>query len=80
MRREPIYMPKFGMTMTAGLIVTWHKREGDRVNPGDVLFTVETEKVDTDVEASVSGLLAGVQYEEGDEAPVGEIVAYIETA
>ena len=77
--RKPIYMPKFGMTMTAGLIVTWHKQEGERVNQGDLLFTVETEKVDTDVEAPVGGVLTGVQYEEGDEAEVGEVVAYIET-
>ncbi len=77
--REPIYMPKFGMTMTAGLIVTWHKHEGDPVNTGDALFTVETEKVDTDVEALVTGTLVGIQYEAGDEAEVGEIVAYIES-
>jgi pyruvate dehydrogenase E2 component (dihydrolipoamide acetyltransferase) len=76
--REPIYMPKFGMTMTEGLILTWHKQEGDAVRQGDPLFTVQTEKVDTDVEAPISGILVGVQYEAGDEAPVGEIIAYIE--
>jgi pyruvate/2-oxoglutarate dehydrogenase complex dihydrolipoamide acyltransferase (E2) component len=76
--REPIYMPKFGMTMTAGLIVTWHKHEGDTVDQGDALFTVETEKVDADVEAPAAGTLVSIQYEEGDEADVGEIVAYIE--
>jgi pyruvate dehydrogenase E2 component (dihydrolipoamide acetyltransferase) len=77
--REPIYMPKFGMTMTEGLIVAWHKQEGDLVQTGDILFTVETEKVDADVEAPASGRLVSVQYEEGDEAAVGEIIAYIET-
>jgi pyruvate/2-oxoglutarate dehydrogenase complex dihydrolipoamide acyltransferase (E2) component len=71
-------MPKFGMTMTEGLIVAWHKNAGDVVNVGDILFTVQTEKVDTDVEATASGTLVSVQYEEGDEAPVGEIIAYIE--
>jgi pyruvate dehydrogenase E2 component (dihydrolipoamide acetyltransferase) len=79
MTREPIYMPKFGMTMTEGLIVTWHRHEGDVVSQGDALFTVETEKVDSDVEAQVSGTLVSIQYEEGDEAAVGEIIAYIET-
>jgi biotin carboxyl carrier protein len=76
--REPIYMPKFGMTMTEGLIATWHKQEGDIVKEGDILFTVQTEKVDTDVEAPASGTLVSVQYAEGDEAAVGEIIAYIE--
>ncbi|CAN5429746.1 hypothetical protein BH10CHL1_BH10CHL1_17190 [soil metagenome] len=76
--REPIYMPKFGLTMTQGLIVEWHKQEGDSVNEGDALLTVETEKVDTDINAPMSGTLTGIQYEAGDEAPVGEIIAYIE--
>ena len=73
-------MPKFGMTMTEGLIVAWHKNEGDAVNEGDILFTVQTEKVDTDVEAPASGILVSIQYEAGDEAAVGEIIAYIESA
>ena len=76
--REPIYMPKFGLTMTEGLIVEWHKKEGDPVNEGDALLTVQTEKVDADINAPVSGVLVGVQYEAGDEAPVGEIIAYVE--
>ena len=78
--REPVYMPKFGMTMTEGLIVEWLKAEGDAVSEGEALLTVQTEKVDTDIHAPASGVLVGIQYEANDEAPVGEIVAYIETA
>ncbi len=78
MVREPIYMPKFGMTMTEGVIMQWLKKEGDRVVQGEPLLTVETEKVDTDIEAPASGTLVSIQYEAGDEAPVGEIIAYIE--
>jgi pyruvate dehydrogenase E2 component (dihydrolipoamide acetyltransferase) len=77
--REPIYMPKFGMTMTEGLIVEWLKAEGEIVQEGEPLLTVQTEKVDTEVLAPASGTLTSVQYEAGDEAPVGEILAYIET-
>ena len=80
MAKHPIYMPKFGMTMTEGLIVAWHVAEGDVVAQGDPLFTVETEKVDTDVEAPVGGVLVDVEYEVDDEVPVGEIVAYIDDA
>ena len=76
--REPIYMPKFGLTMTEGLIVEWLKKEGDPVNEGDALLTVQTEKVDTDINAPATGTLVSIQYEAGDEAPVGEIIAYIE--
>jgi pyruvate dehydrogenase E2 component (dihydrolipoamide acetyltransferase) len=78
--REPIYMPKFGMTMTEGVIMQWLKKEGDQVVQGEPLLTVETEKVDTDIEATASGTLVAIEYEAGDAAPVGEIIGYIETA
>ena len=78
MAREAIYMPKYGMTMTEGLITEWHFQEGDRVNEGAALLTVETEKVDTDIEAPVSGTLVDVRFAVDDEVPVGEIIAYIE--
>jgi pyruvate dehydrogenase E2 component (dihydrolipoamide acetyltransferase) len=78
MAREPIYMPKYGMTMTEGIITQWHFQEGDEVTEGDALLTVETEKVDTDIEAPVSGRLVEVRFDEDDEVPVGEIIAYIE--
>jgi pyruvate dehydrogenase E2 component (dihydrolipoamide acetyltransferase) len=78
MAREPIYMPKYGMTMTEGIITQWHFKEGDAVTEGDALLTVETEKVDTDIEAPVSGRLVEVRFDEDDEVPVGEIIAYIE--
>ena len=78
MAREAVYMPKYGMTMTEGLITEWHFQEGDRVHEGDALLTVETEKVDTDIEAPVSGTLVEVRFAADDEVPVGEIIAYIE--
>ena len=78
MARTPVYMPKFGMTMNEGLIVEWHRQEGDAVKEGDILLTVETEKVNTDIEAPASGTLREVRYQVDDEVPVGEIVAYID--
>jgi pyruvate dehydrogenase E2 component (dihydrolipoamide acetyltransferase) len=78
MAREAIYMPKYGMTMTEGIITEWHFQEGDAVSAGDALLTVETEKVDTDIEAPVSGTLVEVRYGVDAEVPVGEIIAYIE--
>lgn len=78
MARVPVYMPKFGMTMMEGLIVEWRYQEGDAVTEGDVLLVVETEKVNTDIEAPVSGRLVDIQYQVDDEVPVGEIIAYID--
>jgi pyruvate dehydrogenase E2 component (dihydrolipoamide acetyltransferase) len=78
MARAAIYMPKYGMTMTEGIITEWHVQEGETVQEGDALLTVETEKVDTQIEAPVSGTLVEVRYAEDAEVPVGEIIAYIE--
>jgi pyruvate dehydrogenase E2 component (dihydrolipoamide acetyltransferase) len=66
------------MTMTEGIITEWHFKEGDEVTEGDALVTVETEKVDTDIEAPVSGRLVDVRFAVDAEVPVGEIIAYIE--
>jgi len=71
-------MPKFGMTMTEGLIVEWHRRVGDSVAEGEALLTVETEKVNTEVTAPMTGKVAEILFENGDEVAVGEIIAYIE--
>ncbi len=76
--KVPIYMPKYGMTMTEGLISEWLFAEGDAVELGKPVALVETEKVQTELEAPATGTLVEVKYQDGQEAPVGEIVAYVE--
>lgn len=76
--KVPVYMPKFGMTMTEGLITEWLFAEGERVVQGQPIATVETEKVQTELEATATGILEGVKYKDDESAPVGEIIAYIE--
>jgi pyruvate/2-oxoglutarate dehydrogenase complex dihydrolipoamide acyltransferase (E2) component len=78
MAKIPIYMPKYGMTMTEGLISEWLFAEGDAVQQGSPVALVETEKVQTELEAPATGTLIEVKYQDGQEAPVGEIVAYVE--
>ena len=78
MSKIPIYMPKFGMTMTTGLITEWLFAEGETVTQGSAIAMVETEKVQTELEAPATGTLMEVKYQDDDEAPVGEIIAYIE--
>jgi pyruvate dehydrogenase E2 component (dihydrolipoamide acetyltransferase) len=75
----PVYMPKYGMTMTEGVIKEWLKQEGETVAIGEPLLLVETEKVNTEIEAPASGTLAELCFALEDEAPVGAVVAYIET-
>lgn len=80
MALEPVYMPKFGMTMEVGLIVEWLVAEGDSVAEGDPLVVIETEKVSTELEAPAGGTVMEIGCEVDDEIPVGEIIAYIETS
>lgn len=75
-----IAMPKLGLTMTEGLITEWKFREGDRVQKGEVLFTLETEKVTYEVESPADGVLAKILIREGETVPVGAVVGYIAQA
>jgi len=72
-----VIMPKLGLTMESGVIEKWHKKEGDKIEKGDVLFEVMTDKVTVEVEAYNSGYLRKILVKEGEEVPVTEIVAYI---
>ena len=72
-----VIMPKIDENMKEGKIVEWLKHEGDRVNKGDILFVIETEKVIWDVEADTSGVLSKPRATTGDVIPVGTVVAFI---
>ncbi len=72
-----VIMPKLGLTMESGIIEKWHKKEGDRVESGDVLFEVMTDKVAVEVESYNSGILRKIIRFEGEEIPVTGVVAYI---
>ncbi|TET48143.1 MAG: 2-oxo acid dehydrogenase subunit E2 [Actinomycetota bacterium] len=75
-----VIMPKLGLTMESGKIEKWHKKEGDKVETGDILFEVMTDKVSLEVESYSSGILRKIIKAEGDEVPVTEVVAFIGTA
>jgi pyruvate dehydrogenase E2 component (dihydrolipoamide acetyltransferase) len=70
-------MPKLGLTMEEGKIVEWRKKEGEKVEKGEILFVIETEKVTFEVEAEASGILGKIVAMEGDVLPVGGLVAYV---
>lgn len=75
-----VIMPKLGLTMETGVIEKWHKKEGDKVETGEVLFEVMTDKVSLEVEAYNSGIVRKIIRKEGEEVPVTEVVAYIGSA
>jgi pyruvate dehydrogenase E2 component (dihydrolipoamide acetyltransferase) len=63
----PVIMPKQGQSVESCIITKWHKKKGDRVEVGDVLFSYETDKASFEEEAKVSGTLLDVFFEEGDD-------------
>ena len=74
-----VIMPKLGMTMTKGTIVEWKKKEGDRVKKDEVIGVIESEKITIDLNAPQDGILKKIIHQEGDEVPVAEPIAVIET-
>lgn len=74
-----VVMPRFGSEMTEGTIVEWLKKEGDRIDKGEALCLVDTQKAVLEVESEVSGVLKKILAGEEQEVPVGEAIAIIET-
>ena len=72
-----VKVPTVGESITSGILSTWHKKDGEAVNAGDVLFTLETDKVSTEVNAPEAGILR-TQAAEGDEVKIDQVVAVIE--
>jgi pyruvate/2-oxoglutarate dehydrogenase complex dihydrolipoamide acyltransferase (E2) component len=72
-----VVMPKLSEQMESGKVIKWLKKEGDRVQGGDILAEVETDKADVEMEAFGAGVLRKIIVEAGDRAPVGAMIAVI---
>jgi pyruvate dehydrogenase E2 component (dihydrolipoamide acetyltransferase) len=72
-----VVMPKLSEQMETGKIIKWLKQEGDRVQSGDILAEVETDKADVEMEAFGSGVLRKILVPAGDTAPVGALIGVI---
>ncbi len=80
--REPrivtVTLPEMGESVTEGSILEWQKREGDPVNEGDPIVNVTTDKVDVEVPATATGVIAKIVAAEGATVPVGAPLAEID--
>jgi pyruvate dehydrogenase E2 component (dihydrolipoamide acetyltransferase) len=74
-----VFMPKMSDHMEVGEVIRWLVKEGDRVEQGQVIMEVMTDKVVADLEAPASGILKGIRQgaEDGMLIPVGETFAFI---
>jgi pyruvate dehydrogenase E2 component (dihydrolipoamide acetyltransferase) len=72
-----IQMPKLSDTMTEGTLVSWKKKIGDKVSPGEVLAEIETDKATMEWESTEDGVLQKIYVNEGGKVNVGEPIAFI---
>jgi len=72
-----VLMPKLSDAMTEGRILQWVKKEGDRVQGGDVLASIETDKAEIELESFGTGVLRKILAADGSTVPVGQLIAVI---
>ncbi len=72
-----VFMPALSSTMTEGKIVSWQKAPGDKVEKGETVVVVESDKADMDVETFYGGFIAIIIVPAGESAPVGSAIALV---
>ncbi|MEI6970423.1 MAG: dihydrolipoamide acetyltransferase family protein [bacterium] len=74
---QQVLMPKFGQMVEESTIITWRKKEGDKIATGDILFEIETDKANMEVESFLDGTLLKVLVKEGQTVAVQTPVAFV---
>src|ERR1700726_2754024 len=72
-----VKIPAVGESITSGVLSVWHKQTGDIVSEGEALFTLETDKISTEIPANGAGRLQ-IQVNAGQEVKIGEVVALLD--
>lgn len=78
--RVPVILPKWGQNMVEATVAEWLKQEGDSVAEGEEIAEIATDKLDSALEAPAAGTLAEIVVKNGEDAEVGDVLAYIEPA
>jgi 2-oxoglutarate dehydrogenase E2 component (dihydrolipoamide succinyltransferase) len=73
-----IVVPQLGESVVEARVARWLKKEGDRVEVGDPVVELETEKIDLEVGAEHGGVLASIKRQEGEDVKVGEVLAVVD--
>ena len=74
-----VKIPNVGESITSANVARWHKQDGEVVAKGEIVLTIETDKVSNDLEAAAAGILK-IMVPEGEEVSIGAVVATIEPA
>jgi pyruvate/2-oxoglutarate dehydrogenase complex dihydrolipoamide acyltransferase (E2) component len=70
-------MPELGETADEGVLLEWHVAEGDTVELGQVIFTVETDKASVEVESVEEGVVLQIRVPAGETVNTGTVLAYV---
>src|ERR687892_86938 len=73
-----IVVPELGESVVEARIARWLKKEGDHVEVGEPVVELETEKIDLEVNAEKSGVIASIKRQEGDDVKIGELLAIVD--
>src|SRR5687767_1177632 len=79
MARVDVVMPQMGESIAEGTLSKWLKKVGDSVKRDEPIFEISTDKVDAEIPAPSSGVLAEILVQEGQTVPVSTVVARLET-
>ena len=74
---EIVTMPRLSDTMTEGVVAQWHKKVGDKIEEGDVLAEIETDKATMEFESFQEGVLLHIGIKEGETAPIDSLLAIL---
>lgn len=75
---SPIVVPELGESVVEATVGSWHKQVGDRVNVGDIVVELETDKVNVEVGATVAGVIASIERQPGDDVKIGDVLGQID--
>jgi 2-oxoglutarate dehydrogenase E2 component (dihydrolipoamide succinyltransferase) len=75
-----IVVPELGESVVEARVVRWLKQEGDRVEVGEPVVELETEKIDLEVNADKGGVIKTIRHKEGDDVKIGEVLAVVDEA
>src|SRR5687768_10890181 len=73
-----IVVPQLGESVVEARVARWLKKEGDRVETGEPVVELETEKIDLEVGADHGGVLTSIKRKEGEDVKVGELLAVVD--
>lgn len=73
-----IVVPELGESVVEARVARWLKKEGDRVEVGEPIVELETEKIDLEVNAERGGVIKSIKHKEGDDVKIGELLAVVD--